>query len=205
MSQPRHGPLERGEGAQVPFRLGRTTEFGQGRGAFEHRQFAALLFLLVGFLEDPVEIPLGQRGLRLIQWRQARLVGPRSDLAVDQRFDLRQGELDQLRQLIEGALPRFFCRELLVGQQLLEEPLGELTIDLFDLPGLLAGGFRRDSFACLLGVLFLLSPLFDFLFRSRFLEGPLCGLLLQDDEAHRPQRGGDQDSDEDEPPAQTCR
>jgi hypothetical protein len=74
---------------------------------------------------------------------------------------------------------------------LLEEPLGEFPFDQFDLPGLLAGGFRRDSFALLLGTLFLLSPLFNFLSRSRFLEGPLCGLLLQNDEAHRPQRGDD--------------
>ena len=89
-----------------------------------------------------------------------------------------------------------------MGQQLLEEPLSELVFDLLDLLGLLASVFGRDSFAFLLGTLFLLSPLFDFLFRSRFLEGPLCGLLLQDDEAHRPQRGGDQDRDEDELPSQ---
>ena len=54
----RHGPLERGEGALVPFRPRRLAEPGQGRRPFEHRQLAALLLLLVGRLEDPVVVPL---------------------------------------------------------------------------------------------------------------------------------------------------
>ena len=198
----RHGPLECGEGAHVPFRLGRTTELGQGRSAFEHRQLAALLFLLVGRLQDRVEISLGQRRSCCVNGRWDRPGRRRGNLAVDQGFDLLQRELDHGGQFLEGAMPRFFRCDFLVGQQSLEQPLSDLLFDLLDLYSLLTRVFGRDSFALLLARLFLLSPLLDFLFRSRFLESPLRRLLLEDDQAHRPQGRGYQDSNEDEPPPQ---
>ena len=92
----------------------------------------------------------------------------RADLALDEGLDLGHGKIDQLRQFLQGGLPGLFRSDLLVGQELLEKPLGKFLLNPRDGRRFLPRSFRRDP-------LVLLGPMFDPLPPGQVTEQPRRG------------------------------
>ncbi len=85
---------------------------------------------------------------------------------------------------------------------MLEEPLGELLLDLLNRLSLFASGLRRKPFAFLLVAFRLLPFAFRLLPHLLVLLGPMFGLLPPADVTHCAQPGDHQDRDGDESASQ---